>query len=176
MRLSTRNLRTLLSLLGMLLFAAAARGADLPEYRLKAAFIYNFAVYTEWPADVGSKLNLCMLGQDPFGGELQELNGKVIGARSIAVQPTTTRQTITSCQLLYISPSAIGELPQVLGALNGLSVLVVTDSPGAARAGAAINMAVQNSRVLFEVNLRAVQGARLTLSSKLLRLAREIYP
>lgn len=96
MRLSTRNLRTLLSLLGMLLFAAAARGADLPEYRLKAAFIYNFAVYTEWPAAVGSKLNLCMLGQDPFGGELQELNGKVIGARSIAVQPTTTRQTIAS--------------------------------------------------------------------------------
>ena len=64
----------------------------------------------------------------------------------------------------------------MLGALNGLSVLVVTDSPGAARAGSAINMAVQNSRVLFEVNLRAVQGARLTLSSKLLRLAREIYP
>ena len=173
---SARTLRIALSLLGMLFFAAVARGAELPEYRLKAAFLYNFAVYTEWPAEVGSKLNLCVLGQDPFGGELQQLNGKVIGARSIAVQPTTTRQTIASCQLLYISPSAIGELPQVLGALNGLSVLVVTDSPGAARAGSAINMAVQNSRVLFEVNLKAVQGARLTLSSKLLRLAREIYP
>lgn len=173
MRLSAR---TILSLLGLLLFAAAARGADLPEYRLKAAFLYNFAVYTEWPAEVGNKLNLCVLGPDPFGGELQELNGKVIGARSIAVQPSTTRQTITSCKLLYVSPSAIGELPQVLEALNGSSVLVVTDSAGAARAGAAINMAVLNSRVLFEVNQKAVRDARLTLSSKLLRLAREIYP
>jgi hypothetical protein len=51
----------------------------------------------------------------------------------------------------------------------------VTDSPGAARAGATINMAVQNSKILFEINLKAVQDARLTLSSKLLRLAREIY-
>lgn len=175
MRLSTWTLRIALSLLGMLLFAAAARGAELPEYRLKAAFIYNFAVYTEWPAEVGSKLNLCVLGPDPFSGELQELNGKVIGARSIAVQPTTTRQTITNCQLLYVSPSAIGELAQVLAALNGSRVLVVTDSPGAARTGAAINMAVQNSRISFEINLKTVQDARLTLSSKLLRLATEIY-
>ncbi|MDO9314463.1 MAG: YfiR family protein [Burkholderiaceae bacterium] len=176
MRLSTHPLRTALSLLGMLLFAAAARGADLPEYRLKAAFLYNFAVYTEWPAEVGNKLNLCVLGQDPFDGELQQLSGKVIGTRSIAVQNMTTRKSITDCQLLYIAPSAIGELPLVLGALNGLRVLVVTDSPGAARDGAAINMAVQNSKILFEVNLKAVQDARLTLSSKLLRLAREIYP
>ncbi|MFM9916030.1 MAG: YfiR family protein [Rhizobacter sp.] len=176
MRHSSRLIRTALSLVGLLLLATAARGADLPEYRLKAAFIYNFAVYTEWPAEVGTRLNLCVLGQDPFDGELQQLSGKVIGTRNIAVQNMTTRKPITDCQLLYIAPSAISELPQVLGALNGQKVLVVTDSPGAARDGAAINMAVQNSKILFEVNLKAVQDARLTLSSKLLRLAREIYP
>ena len=56
--------------LGLLTYAPAAKSDDLPEYRLKAAFLYNFAAFTEWPADVGSTLNLCVYGQDPFGEDL----------------------------------------------------------------------------------------------------------
>ena len=67
-----RSARILLALLclGLLTYAPAAKSDDLPEYRLKAAFLYNFAVFTEWPADVGSTLNLCVYGQDPFGEDL----------------------------------------------------------------------------------------------------------
>ena len=164
-----------LSLGALLLCASAAWGEDLPEYRLKAAFLYNFAMFTEWPAEVGNKLNLCVLGQDPFGVELDALNDTPIGARNIVVQRVTERQPLNGCQLLFIAAPAIGALPRVLEAVKGSPVLTVADSPNAAREGVAINMALRDSKVLFEVNLRAVHGARLNLSSKLLRLAREVH-
>ncbi|WP_428422507.1 YfiR family protein [Methylibium sp.] len=164
-----------LGICGLLSFAPAVLGDNLPEYRLKAAFLYNFAVFTEWPIEVGTTLKLCVLGRDPFGPELDELNGKAIGGRSLVVQRLAGSQPLSGCQVLFIAPSAIGGLPRVLEAVSGSPVLTVADSPHAAREGVAINMAVRDSKVLFEVNLKAVRGARLNLSSKLLRLAKEVY-
>lgn len=157
-----------------LAFAPSARADELPEYRLKAAFLYNFMVFTEWPAEVGPRLNLCILGQDPFGAEVDALADKPIGGRTIVVQRLGSRKSYTECQLLFVAPSAVSGLPGVLEAVHGRPVLTVADSPDAARNGAAINMLVRDSKVLFEVNLKAVQGARLKLSSKLLRVAKEI--
>ena len=155
--------------------APAVRAADdLPEYRLKAAFVYNFALFTEWPADVGSTLRLCIFGPDPFGAELDGLQGKAVGERSIAVQRKTGVDGLKGCQIVFVSPSATAQLPRVLEALEGQAVLTVADSPGAARQGVALNMAVNQNKVSFEANLKAARAARLNLSSKLLRLATEV--
>ena len=166
-------LRLLLGALA-LLSAPLARSEELPEYRLKAAFLYNFVVFTEWPADVGSTLNLCLYGSDPFGAEIDPLNGKTVGARSVAVQRKATGESLKSCQIVFVPAAAIGQLPRVLDSLRGLPVLTVADSPGAARQGAALNMGVVQSKVSFEANLDAARAARLNLSSKLLRLATEV--
>ena len=171
-------LRALQVLLGLAAFAlapgACAQSQDIPEYRLKAAFIYNFAAFTEWPASVGSMLNLCIVGTDPFGAEIDPLNGKKVGERSLAVQRKSTLESLKGCQIVFVAAPAIGQLPRVLELLRGQSVLTVADSSGALQQGVALNMGVAQGRVTFEANLAAARAMRLNLSSKLLRLATEV--
>jgi hypothetical protein len=160
--------------LGLLSAALPARADELPEYRLKAAFIYNFALFTEWPAEVGATLNLCIHGRDPFGAEIDALQGKAVGGRSIVVQRKPASASLEGCQIVLVAPSVIGALPRVLESLRGRPVLTVADSPGAARQGVALNLAVDHDKVSFEANLAVARSAGLNLSSKLLRLATEV--
>ena len=168
-------LQSLLGWTALCLGAPAwGQGQDLPEYRLKAAFLYNFAAFTEWPADVGSTLNLCIVGADPFGAEIDPLNGKKVGERSLAVLRKTMLESLKGCHLVFITAATIGQLPRVLEALRSQPVLTVADAPGAVHQGVMLNMAVAQGRITFEANLVAARGARLNLSSKLLRLATEV--
>jgi hypothetical protein len=163
-----------LALLVSLSLGVTARADELPEYRLKAAFLFNFALFTEWPPEVGGIINLCVDGTDPFGKEIDVLQGKAVGSRTIDVQRKHPGESLKGCQIVFIAPSAIGRLPQVLESVRGLPVLTVADSVGAARRGAALNLAVGQNKVSFEVNLQAARAAGLNLSSKLLRLAAEV--
>ena len=158
----------------LLLFAPPAQGDDLPEYRLKAAFVYNFIVYTEWPVEKNATLNVCILGTDPFGPEIDGLQGKVVAGRNIAVQRKAAGEPFSNCQVVFIPASAMQNLPRLLEGLRGQPVLTVADTPGAMRQGVALNMAVSQGKVTFEANLQAARSAGLTLSSKLLRLATEV--
>ncbi len=158
----------------MLAFVPQSSASDLPEYRLKAAFLYNFALFTEWPAEVGPTLNLCVFGKDPFGEEIEPLQGKAVGSRKITVHRKASVESLKDCQFVFVASSAIGSLARVLDGLRGAPVLTVADTPGAARQGVALNMAVAQNKVTFEANLEAARAARLNLSSKLLRLAAEV--
>ena len=144
------------------------------EYRIKAAFLYNFVLFTEWPPDTGEPLNLCVYGDDPFGRELDALQGKPVGGRLLAVRRTPAGGPFAECQVVFIAASAISGLPTVLGALRGRQALIVADSPGALRGGVALNMSVAQNKVAFEANLSAARDARINLSAKLLQLAAEV--
>lgn len=162
--------------LGLWLLAAATtpRAEDLPEYRLKAAFLYNFAVFTEWPAEVGTTLNLCLHGADPFGAELDPLQGKKVGERSLAVQRKVPLDALKNCQVVFIASASGDPLARALDAVRGRPVLTVADTAGAMHQGVALNMNLVQGRVTFEANLRAARSAQLSLSAKLLRLATEV--
>jgi hypothetical protein len=155
--------------------ALPARADGLDEYRLKAAFLYNFISFTEWPAGQGSTLNLCIYGPDPFGENLDRLKGKQVGRHTLAIRRTNTADTLKDCQIIFITRTVISNLPRVQEDMNGKPVLLVSDSPGAARGGIALNMIVDQNTILFEANLSAVRKNQLVLSSKLLKLAKEIY-
>lgn len=180
---ASRRSRTAI-LIDMALFAMAMLGAiphslaiaaeSLPEYRLKAAFIYNFAVFTEWPASVGSKLKLCVHGPDPFGGELSNLDGKPVGARSIAVQRTHASESLADCQIVFVAAQTLEATATLLQQLQGRPVLTISDSAGALRRGIALNLNLAQNRVTFEANLAAARASGLKLSSKLLNLATEV--
>jgi hypothetical protein len=157
--------------LGLLWFGLPAESQELAEYRLKAAFLYNFAIFTEWPPDTGSSLRLCVYGVDPFGQEIDALQGKSVGERLLSVQRTPQGGSLAGCQIVFIARSAIPGLAGVLEGLRGCDVLTVADSPGALSLGVALNMSVIQNKVAFEANLKAARAARLNLSSKLLRLA-----
>jgi hypothetical protein len=172
-----RTIRTLLQALVALVascLAAPAHSQDMPEYRLKAAFLYNFAVFTEWPAQIGGTLNLCIYGSDPFGTEIEPLNGKKVADRSLAVQRKTQLQALKSCQIVFLAAAESAQLQRVLESVRGLAVLTVTEAPGAVRQGAALNMSVSQGRVSFEANPAAARASQLELSSRLLRLATEV--
>jgi hypothetical protein len=147
---------------------------DPSEYRLKAAFLYNFVLFTEWPADTGRQLNVCVYGSDPFGAEIDGLQGKPVGERLLAVRRISEGGSVSGCQIVFVSPHAIGTLAHLLQQLRGSAALIVADSPGAAQRGAALNMSVSENKVTFEANLAAARSARVNLSSKLLRLATHV--
>ena len=160
---------TALALLG-----PCAQAQELPEYRLKAAFVFNFIAFTDWPAEVAPTLNLCIVGADPFGADIDGLNGKAAQSRTIAVQRKAANESLRSCQVVFIAASAMDHLPRLLEALRGQPVLTVADSAGAMRRGVALNMTVAQGKVSFEANLQAARAHSLALSSKLLRLATEV--
>jgi hypothetical protein len=153
---------------------AQAQPQATDEYRLKAAFLYNFALFAEWPAEVGGTLHLCVHGPDPFGPELNRLQGKPVGARQMAVQLRVQGESLDGCQIVFLSSSATPLLPTVLEGLRGRPVLTVADSADAARRGVVLNMNVSNGKIVFEANLLAAKTAGVKLSSKLLRLATEV--
>jgi hypothetical protein len=161
--------------LALIAFAPAALSDDLPEYRLKAAFLYNFALFTEWPADTGPTLNLCVYGQDPFGEEIDALQGKPVGDRRMVVHRVTNIEGLTVCQVVFIVDSSGDGISRVLSALRGATVLTIADSPGAAKRGVALNMNVVKNKITFEANLTAARAANIKLSSKLLSLATEVF-
>jgi YfiR/HmsC-like len=156
-------------------WALPALSTELTEYQLKAAFLYNFAVFTDWPAEVGTPLNLCILGPDPFGDEINDLQGKAVGNRTLAVQRKAANQPISGCHIVFITAQAMRRLPRVLDEIRDRPILTVADSEGAAKRGVVLNMAVTQNRVTFEASQAAARASRLTLSSKLLRLATEVH-
>jgi hypothetical protein len=160
--------------LALMVFAPAALSDDLPEYRLKTAFLYNFALFTEWPANVGSTLNLCVYGRDPFGEEIEALQGKPVGDRRMVVRRVASVEGLTVCQIVFIADASVDAISRVLSSLRGGTVLTVADVPGAARLGVALNMNVVKNKITFEANLAAARAANLKLSSKLLSLATEV--
>jgi hypothetical protein len=172
-RCGARWLRAL-AVVGLCVAAATAAADELPEFRLKTAFIYNFMLFTQFPVELGSTLNLCVYGNDPFGKEIDALQGKTVDSRRIAVQYRAGLESLKTCQVVFIPPASIGDLAHVLDSLRGLPVLTVADSPGAMRRGVVLNMNVVRDKVTFEANSQAARSAGLFLSSKLLHLATEV--
>lgn len=156
------------------LAGAGAHAQATPEYRAKAGFLYNFIAFTEWPATVGSPLPVCVIGSNPFGEELAALEGKRVGGRSLTVRSATGPEQLKGCRVVFVTESAMGEMPRILDGLRGEPVLTIADSKGALDAGVGINLFVRQSRVAFEVNLAATRRADLNLSAKLLQLAKEV--
>jgi hypothetical protein len=145
------------------------------EHKLKVASIHNFAQFTQWPAEVGGTLNVCVHGPESLGASIDELQGKSVDERHITVLRRNVGDSLLDCQIVFISMKTISSLPRVLAELHERPVLTLADTPGAAQKGVAINMAIASNKVTFEVNLKAARAARLNLSSKLLRVATEVY-
>jgi hypothetical protein len=148
------------------------------EYDVKAAFLYSFTKFIEWPEsafhDDRSSLRLCVLGDDPFGGSLQEImNGEVAG-RHLTVLRVSSLKEPAGCQVLFVSRSEREKLPQILNAVREAPVLTVGDTSGFLEEGGIVNFVLQGSKVRFEINQASAERAGIRISSKLLRLATRV--
>jgi hypothetical protein len=156
----------------------AQAGSSPPgEYEVKAAFLYNFAKFVEWPAeafdDADAPLTIGVLGEDPFGDTLEQtVKGKTANGRKLAIRRFHKVRDLQPCHILFISSSEKRHLSEILDRLKGSSVLTVGEVEGFAKRGGVINFFVEDNRIRFEVNVDAAKRAKLKMSSKLLRLAR----
>lgn len=171
-------------MLSLLLAAGTATpaGADGPqatEYAVKAAFLYNFAKFVEWPADAfrgpREPMTLCVLGEDPLAGEIEQtVGGKTAMGRQIVVRRFTQLAGLEECRILFVSSSEETRFSQVLAAVGNRAVLTVGEEEGFARAGGIISFVVRQNRVRFQIDRAAAARARLNISSRLLELAETV--
>jgi len=155
---------------------AQAQASRPTDYQVKAAYLYNFSRFVEWPAKgttvKDDSFTICVLGQDPFGATLDNiLTGETVGSRSVAARRVTSAQELAGCQILFVSSSEESRLGKVMESLNKAAVLTVSDMPQFSQRGGMIQFVLEGNRVRFEVNLVAAQNAGLALSSELLKVA-----
>lgn len=158
------------------LTAEAARGRVTREYDLKAAFLFNFTQFVEWPdaalADPQGPFVIGVLGDDPFGPSLDEIvANERVHDHAIVVRRARTLSELGTCHLVFVSRSQAPRLRGILDGLAGHSVLVVGDTDEFAAHGGTIGFVATGSRLRLVVNMDRVRDAGLTISSKLLRQA-----
>jgi hypothetical protein len=170
----------LLSVLGavmLLLGSTRAQATMAGEYQVKAAFLYNFAKFVEWPpssfSSASEALRICIFGRDPFGEELRNItSAKTVNGHKLEVHGEVDLEHARSCHILFIASPGETRMKEIVAALRGASVLTVGDAKGFAEQGGMINFVLENERVQFEVNRKAAEEAGLKISSKLLSVAR----
>ena len=148
------------------------------EYSLKAAFIYNFAKYVEWPDSVfKGKREFCIgtLGRSQIDRELVDLAGKSVQGRNIVFRQFNSPEEASQCQVLFISRSELARLESILDYLKDVPVLTVADRDDFCRNGGMLSLVVESGKIAFDVNIRETLRARLKPNPQLLRLTRRIY-
>jgi hypothetical protein len=160
---------------------AAAAQPSL-EYDVKAAFLYNFAKFIEWPpkafAADDAPLVFCVLGENPFQDKLgRVVNDRTANGRRIAVRPMPPGAPTDGCHLVFVAAAEderVARLVQTLHSTDGGPVLTVGESDHFAGAGGMIRLVIDEGRVRFDINVAAAEQAGLKLSSQLLKLARKV--
>jgi YfiR/HmsC-like len=182
-RLERSYRRLLLFLVASCLLIAVpglwAQYAKPTDYQVKAAYLYNFGRFVQWPAMAspakGDSFNICVLGQDPFGSTLDStLAGQKIAGKRVAARRISSPQDSGNCQILFLSSSEDARLSEIMKALDKSAVLTVSDMPQFSRRGGMIQFVAEGDRIRFEVNLAAAQNAGLSLSSELLQVAASV--
>jgi hypothetical protein len=146
------------------------------EYELKAAFLYNFALYTEWPVAPVEAFDFCVLGKDPFGARLDQIRHKILQGKPIKIRRLGTVSEVKGCHLLFVPAIEKEQYSRLASALSQQAILTVTDAPQMDDKWPVImiNLVLEGERYTFDINQSAAKTAGLTFSSKLLRLARSI--
>lgn len=153
-----------------------AQPLTAPEYQVKAAFIYNFAKFVEWPVEMlgdGRPFVIGIVGKDPFGNLIDEaISGKSVRDKNITVKRFSKLEEAVDAHILFISASEEKRLPEMINHLSRTPVLTVSDIDRFAGQGGMVQLVMDQNRVRFAVNVAAFERARLKPSSQLLKLAR----
>ena len=162
----------------LLLFRGTASAQDVTEPALKAAFIYNFAKFTEWPPDgdvvpATAPFVICVLGDTAVGDALERaVKGRVVAGRSLAVSRLVLAAPQRACHVLYVSGVTAGQASQLVAGLRDAPVLTISDLEGFTELGGIAQFFFEHGQLRFSVDLGCAKRARLQISSRLLALAK----
>ena len=138
------------------------------EYKVKAAYLYNFTKFINWPSEILSSnkddtLNICILGEDPFGPSIDLLINKTAQGHNVAVKYIDNVNTGQQCHVIFITKSKENEISKILDDIDSFT-----------SKGGCISLDVLKGKVRFNINLLSAQNANLKISAKLLELAKTV--
>jgi hypothetical protein len=153
-----------------------AQESQPTEYQIKAAFLFNFAKFVEWPTaafvGVTSPIVIGILGENPFRDDLaRTIRNKTIDEHPLEIKELRSPTEATNCHILFISTSEKKRLPEILKGLKGTSVLTVGEMDRFTESGGMINFVLKGKKIRFQINNDEATRAGLKISSKLMSLA-----
>lgn len=160
--------------------ALPAGGAVLPERSIKAAFLYKFLGYAEFPAsafaDASAPLVIGVAGADELAADLARIvAGRAVQGRAVVVRPLREQDPLAGLHLLFLGGDDPARLRTALRALGASPTLVVTESQQGLQQGSVINFRIVEERVRFDVSLEAADRSSVKLSSRLLTVANHVH-
>lgn len=157
----------------------AAQEPISKEYRLKAAFLYNFTKFVEWSetklGPPGSPISIGVLGTSPFGSSLEEaVLDRTVNGRAINIKRVSSIPAARSVHLLFVSETEDARLPELRDALKNTGVVTVGESAAFAKHGGVIQFAIDGDKVRFDINVAAAEWTGVKISAQLQKLARTV--
>lgn len=168
---------TLFLLLASFILIAASTGKtayqpERSEYALKAAFLYRFTDYIEWPGDENDNFTIGILGDSPMFQALSDIaRSKTVKGKHISVLRYDNITDVGNCEILFVPHNGTPPLDNVLSRMSGRQVLIVTEQQGLGAKGAHINFIEEDNRLKFEINIKAALQSKIRISSQLLQHA-----
>lgn len=153
--------------------ALPAQSAPYAEQEIKAAYLYNFAKFVEWP-EGKPLLQLCLLDKGPVAGALEAIKDKNVGGRKLVLVYPDTSSTLAECDMLFLSEAEDRNLERILAITQGRKMMVVGDSDGYGQRGVMFNFFQEGGKIRFEINYPVVRRSGLKISSKLLSLGKMV--
>jgi len=143
---------------------------------IEAAFLYNFALFTQWPNLAASNsFNICVLAENPFDVAFERLNGKQIENLPVRTRIVRTPEEAVNCHILFVPASGHRAMQNIANTLKDAPILIVSEVNDYNPNDVMIMLGEEGGRINFQINHSATQRAGLNVSSKLLRLARRVY-
>lgn len=165
----------------VLLWATCAgyRAASFPEYQVKAAYLFNFARFVEWPKTAfetpDAPLVIGIVGADPFGRTLEEtLEGKTVQGRPFRIERVQALEKISKLHLLFIARSEKDRVPEILAKTEGWPVLTVSEMDDFAKERGMIQLRVADQQITFDLNQKAIKKAGLIPSVQMIKIAKVV--
>lgn len=157
----------------------SGQSVDLSEYTVKAAFLFHFAQFVEWPEgtfqNTNSPLVYCTIGEDPFQGALEaSFKGKAIGPHSLQVRHLKEASEAQGCHVVFLGTVTKRRVPEELASLKGNAILTVGESEQFVKDSGMIGFCMEESKIRFNINLEAAEKANLKISARLLMLAKTV--
>ncbi len=169
---------SLLLILLALIWGEGALSADgTNEDQLKAAYLYNFAKFVEWPPNRfegdTSPIRFGIIGDERFLGVLDGIvDGRSVGGREIELSSYRSVSQAEDCHLLFLGAARSDERDELLDFFKGAAVLTVGETDGFTERGGMVKFYLEGNKVRFEINEDAARGEGVKISSRLLKLAR----
>jgi hypothetical protein len=166
------------SLLPALHAIPVSERAVISEYAIKAAYLFNFSKFVEWPASQAHPSDsfvIGVVGKDPFGKELKDqFTSQIVQDKKLVFHHVTNVEDVAHCHILFIPSSESEALGKILGALENTPVLTVSDMDRFVQRGGMVGFTWEQNKVRFNINVNAAERAGLKISSQLLKLAKSV--